>query len=326
MSLCFPELNSLTFFGSFSNVIWEALKDIEISFCPPLWFSDSSCRCCGQINGCWMWFKHAEHSNNGHPHNFLNLTFTPITVCVCALSHTVLWSSLYMGSLQQITGNFNSSLFPRDTTKTVCLISFASDSPNSASFSPYDCSRFLMCSLFSVSGNEQRSIIHGSSFALTSETGIRSCLDSCYWNTYYLLQRRYIFALAFSKNSSDLKSITHSLPVLVLFIIYISCFCSDITAWNFDLCSLKPSARLTSPHLTSSCSFSDSSCFPPSSHPPFSNFFLFMGLFSVSPSPRHQLSFAHFPLCHSSSLHIYRSNPLIFSLSKFLSAAAHSSV
>lgn len=177
------------------------------------------------------------------------------------------------------------------------LISSASDSPNSASFSPHDCSRFLMCSLFSVSGNEQRSIIHGSSFALTSETWIRCCLDSCYWNTYYLLQRRYIFALAFSKNSSDLKSITRSLPVLVLFIIYISCFCSDITAWNFDLRSLKPSARLTSPHLTSSCSFSDSSCFPPCSHPPFSHFFSLWDSSSlpVSPSPLRQLSSAHFP-------------------------------
>lgn len=177
------------------------------------------------------------------------------------------------------------------------LITSASDSPNSASFSPHDCSRFLMCSLFSVSGNEQRSIIHGFSFALTSETGIRSCLDSCYWNTYYLLQRRYIFALAFSKNSSDLKSITRSLPVLVLFIIYISCFCSDITAWNFDLRSLKPSARLTSPHLTSSCSFSDSSCFPPSSHPSFSHFFSLWDSSSLPsfPKPSPSAVFCSFP-------------------------------
>lgn len=208
------------------------------------------------------------------------------------------------------------------------LISSTSDSPNSRS--PLaTVVGFLMCSLFSVSGNEQRSIIHGSSFAHTSETVIRSCLNSCYWNTYYLLQRRYIFALAFSKNSSDLKSITRSLPVLVLFIIYISCFCSDITAWNFDLRSLKPSARLTSSYLTSSYSFSDSSCFPPSSHPPFSHFFSLWDSSSVHSFPQAlTVSCLWFisPPCPSSSLHIYLSNPPILSLSKFLFSAAHSSV
>lgn len=49
---------------------------------------------------------------------------------------------------------------------------------------------------------------------------------------------------------------THIHFLCLLFIIYISCVCSDITAWNFDLCSLKPSAQLTSPHLPSSCPFS----------------------------------------------------------------------
>lgn len=54
-----------------------------------------------------------------------------------------------------------------------------------------------------------------------------------------------------------------------LFIIYISCFCSDITAWNFDLCSLKPSAQLTSsPHLPSSCPFSLPLRLSPSLSPP----------------------------------------------------------
>lgn len=175
-----------------------------------------------------------------------------------------------------------------------------------------------MCSLCSVSGNELRSIIHGPPFALTSETVIRSCLNSCYWNTHYLAQRRYIFALALSKNSSDLKSVTRTLPVLVLFIIYISSFCSDITAWNFDLCSLKPSAWLTSPRLTSPHSSSDSCWILP---------------LPASPSLRLRLSFAHVsppppsPLIPpSSSLHIYLSNPLLFSLSKFLFAAALSSV
>lgn len=70
---------------------------------------------------------------------------------------------------------------------------------------------------------------------------------------------------------------THTHFLFLLFIIYTLCFCSDITAWNFDLCSLKPSAKLTSSHLPSSCLFSlplslfslsSSSPYLPTSHHP----------------------------------------------------------
>lgn len=206
--------------------------------------------------------------------------------------------------LQEISALF---FFPEIPQKPYLSLIFfsASDSPQTQPRSPLmTVVGFLMCSLCSVSGNEQRSIIHGSPLALTSETVIRSCLDSCYWNTYYLLQRRYIFALALSINSSDLKSITRTLPMLVLFIIYISCFCSDITAWNFDLCSLKPSAQLTSPHLTSSRSSSDSQLFfHHSTVLPSPTFPLYgtLPLLPASPSAPLQLSFAHFfpPATHS---------------------------
>lgn len=176
------------FFGSSSNVIWEALGDIEISFCPPLWVSGSSCRCCSQINGCWMWFKHAELSNTSHPHNFLNLTFTPITVCICALSHTVLWYPLYMGSLQQITGNFDSSLFPRDTTKTVCLSLLPRLTPPTQPRSPLTTVVGFWCVVFSLyletssdpSFMAPRSLLHQKlGFAPASTAAIEIPIISC---------------------------------------------------------------------------------------------------------------------------------------------------
>lgn len=174
------------------------------------------------------------------------------------------------------------------------LIPSASDSPSSASpLMTIVSFFFLMCSPCSVSGNEQRSIIHGSPFALTSETVIRSCLNSCYWNTHYLSRRRYIFTLALSKNSSDLKSITSTLPVLVLFIIYISGFCSDIRAWNFDLILLN---RQHGEHLLVSRlppTLPQTPAGLPSSPPSFPQAFAF----SCVLLPHHRHSFRPHPLC-----------------------------
>lgn len=90
VQLYFPELNRLAFFGSSSNVIWDPLRDTEICFCPLLWFRESSCQRCGQINVWWMWCIHTERSNTDHQHNFINSPHN--CVCLCSLPHSPLVS------------------------------------------------------------------------------------------------------------------------------------------------------------------------------------------------------------------------------------------